>query len=113
MGSLGRLLAKRKAEEEALRSADADEDPEESPSKSDIGVFAKLTSESEDERHRKHPRKPASDDPFSKPATAYDRGQPYGRICHTRTTVRQTASVPLNSRVKATRFSAAFEDDDS
>ena len=46
MGNLSRLLAKRKAEEEALRSADADEDVEESPSKRDIGVSAKLTFES-------------------------------------------------------------------
>ena len=83
MGSLGRLLAKRKAEEEALRSADADEDPEESPSKSNIGISAKLTSESEDERHRKHSQKPASDDSIAKPATAYDRGQPCGNWSHT------------------------------
>ena len=64
MGNLSRLLAKRKAEEEeALRSADADEDVEESPSKSDIGVSAKLTFESEDKQHRKHSWKPASNDP--------------------------------------------------
>ena len=47
MGNLSRLLAKRKAEEEeTLRSADADEVIEESPSKRDIGVSAKLTFES-------------------------------------------------------------------
>ena len=53
MGNLSRLLAKRLAEEEALRSADADEDVEESPSMRDIGVSANLTSGAEDERHRK------------------------------------------------------------
>ena len=98
MGNLIRLLAKRKADEEALRSANADEGVEESPSKRDIGGSAKLTFESEDERHRQHSRKPASDDPFAKPATAYDRGQPYGRIGRTRTTVQQTVLVPEPKR---------------
>ena len=64
MGNLIRLLAKRKADEEALRSADADEGVEESPSKRDIRVSTKLTSESEDGRHRKHSRNPAPDDPL-------------------------------------------------
>ena len=40
MGNLSGLLVKRKTEEETLRSVDADEDVEESPSKRDIGVSA-------------------------------------------------------------------------
>jgi len=78
MGDLSRLLAKRKAEE-TLRSVDADEDVEESPSKRDIGVSASW--------HLNQ-----------KPATAYYHGQPYGRIGRTRTTVRQTSLVPEPKR---------------
>ena len=113
MGNLIRLLAKRKADEEALRSADADEGVEESPSKRDIRVSTKLTSESEDERHRKQSQKPASDGSPLPSLRLHMIAASLVGIGRTRRAVRQTVSVPLGTRAKAIKFSAAFEEDDS
>lgn len=116
-GSLSKMLAKRRAEEEEeerLREVPEDDESSAMPKKKDVGVTARIVSESEDDRHRKRTsRSIAEDDPFSKPATSYDRNQPYGRIGRTRTTASHARSVPFGQRKLGNKFSAAFDEEDS
>ncbi|KLO14865.1 hypothetical protein SCHPADRAFT_289326 [Schizopora paradoxa] len=115
-GSLSKMLAKRRAEEEEERLQEVPEEDEvlEKSTKRDVGVSARIVSESEDDRKYKS-RSIAELDPFTKPATSYDRSQPYGRIGRTRTprTGAHAKSAQLGQRKLGNKFSAAFDEEDS
>ena len=116
---ISKLLTKRQAEvEKSSRSLGRDDDEvEETGGKRDVGVYAKLTSESEGESTRKKTfginLSSLSEDPFDKQVetTQGGRRQPYGRVGRAR---RETAvRSSLDSRpTRSSKISATFEDDE-
>ncbi|KAI5124078.1 hypothetical protein M0805_003905 [Coniferiporia weirii] len=131
-GGLSKLLARRKAEAEEERGrkkfglVDEEMDEEEEGQgirigKRDVGVSARLTSGSEDERAQK--RRDAnveantlqSSDPFAKSPVSLTHGgrsQPYGRVGRTRVRDPGLRSVPLGRTANTNKFSAAFEEEE-
>lgn len=119
---ISKLLAKRQAEvEERSRKyntlEDRDEENEEVGGKRDVGVYAKLTSESEGESTRKKKQVDApiapAEDPFDKQVetTQGGRRQPYGRVGRARR--ENPIRVVKDARpVRSNRYSATFDDED-
>ncbi|KAH8108443.1 hypothetical protein DFH11DRAFT_1092365 [Phellopilus nigrolimitatus] len=128
-GGLSKLLARRrKADEEegqqdhaGLNTGDNEENIEKagaSGRKRDVGVYAHMTSGSEDEPGQKKKTGPAPgptpNDPFARSSAAraqVERNQPYGRVGRTRTREAGLRSVPLKRT--SNKFSAAFDDEES